>query len=81
VPGVESLDRERWTAGNYTGAALDVLALVQRLDELVHEAKAVPMTDDARVGREDLVELIDEMRATIPEEIKEARWIVKERAR
>lgn len=58
---------------------MDVLALVQRLDDLVDDARAVPMTDQARVDRDEISQLIDEMRATIPEEIKQARWIVKER--
>jgi F0F1-type ATP synthase membrane subunit b/b' len=31
------------------------------------------------VDREEIWEIIDQMRSTIPEEIKQARWIVKER--
>src|SRR5882724_8212410 len=44
---------------------MDVLVLIDKLDDLVHNAKPVPLTD--------------QMRATIPEEIKQARWIVKQR--
>src|SRR5213594_338715 len=51
---------------------MDVLVLIDKLDDLVHNAKAVPLTDQVRIDR-------DQMRATIPEEIKQARWIVKER--
>jgi regulator of protease activity HflC (stomatin/prohibitin superfamily) len=47
---------------------MDVLVLIDKLDDLVHNAKAVPLTDQVRIDR-----------ATIPEEIKQARWIVKER--
>ncbi|MCX6389831.1 MAG: ATPase [Solirubrobacterales bacterium] len=43
---------------------MDVLVLIDKLDDLVHNAK---------------YDLLDQMRATIPEEIKQARWIVKER--
>jgi F0F1-type ATP synthase membrane subunit b/b' len=32
-----------------------------------------------RVDKEELDDLVDQLRVTIPEEIKEARWIVKER--
>jgi F0F1-type ATP synthase membrane subunit b/b' len=39
----------------------------------------VPLTDQVRVDREEIYDLLDQMRATIPEEIKQARWIVKER--
>ena len=57
---------------------MDVLVLIDRLDDLVHNAKAVPLTDQVRIDREEIYEILDQMRATIPEEIKQARWIVKE---
>ncbi len=31
------------------------------------------------IDREEIYDLLDQMRSTIPEEIKQARWIVKER--
>ena len=58
---------------------MDVLVLIDKLDELVQNAKSVPMTDQVRIDREEIWEIIDQMRSTIPEEIKQARWIVKER--
>ena len=58
---------------------MDVLVLIDKLDDLVHNAKAVPLTDQVRLDREEIYEILDQMRATIPEEIKQARWIVKER--
>jgi cell division septum initiation protein DivIVA len=58
---------------------MDVLVLIDRLDDLVHNAKQVPLTDQVRVDKEEIYDLLDQMRATIPEEIKQARWIVKER--
>ena len=61
------------------GAAVDVLVLIDKLDELVDNAKGVPMTTQVRIDRDEIYEIIDQMRSTIPEEIKQARWIVKER--
>src|SRR6476620_4524637 len=58
---------------------MDVLVLIDKLDDVVHNARAVPMTDQVRADREESYDLLDQMRATIPEEIKQARWIVKER--
>jgi cell division septum initiation protein DivIVA len=58
---------------------MDVLVLIDKLDDLVHNAKQVPLTDQVRVDREEIFDILDQMRATIPEEIKQARWIVKER--
>jgi len=58
---------------------MDVLVLIDKLDDLVHNARPVPLTDQVRVDREEVYDILDQMRATIPEEIKQARWIVKER--
>ena len=57
---------------------MDVLVLIDKLDDLIHNARPVPLTDQVRVDREEIYDLLDQMRATIPEEIKQARWIVKE---
>ena len=61
------------------GLVMDVLVLIDTLDDLVHSAKPIPLTDQVRVDREAIYEVLDQIRATIPEEIKRARWIVKER--
>src|ERR1035437_6240177 len=58
---------------------MDVLVLIDKIDDLVHNAKGVPLTDQVRVDREEVYDILDQMRATIPEEVKQARWIVKER--
>ena len=58
---------------------MDVLVLIDKLDDLVHNGKPVPLTAQVRVDQEEIYDLLDQMRATIPEEIKQARWIVKER--
>jgi cell division septum initiation protein DivIVA len=58
---------------------MDVLVLIDKIDDLVHNAKGVPLTDQVRIDREEVYDILDQMRATIPEEIKQARWIVKER--
>ena len=57
---------------------MDVLVLIDKLDDLIHNAKQIPLTENVRVDREEIYDLLDQMRATIPEEIKQARWIVKE---
>jgi cell division septum initiation protein DivIVA len=58
---------------------MDVLVLIDKLDDTIHNAKQVPLTDTVRVDKEEIYDILDQMRATIPEEIKQARWIVKER--
>ena len=58
---------------------MDVLVLIDTLDDLVHNAKPIPLTDQVRMDKEGIYDILDQIRATIPDEIKQARWIVKER--
>jgi cell division septum initiation protein DivIVA len=58
---------------------MDVLVLIDKLDDIIHNARSVPLTDSVMIDREDIYDILDQMRSTIPEEIKQARWIVKER--
>lgn len=57
----------------------DVLALIDELDELLSNAKAVPLSDQLRIEKEEVYALLDGIRATLPDAVKEARWVVKHR--
>ncbi len=50
-----------------------------QLDELVREAKAMPLSSSVLVNRDEVLDLIAEMQEGLPDEIKQARWIVKDR--
>jgi cell division septum initiation protein DivIVA len=58
---------------------MDVLELIDRLDHLAHGAKNVPRSDQVRINKQEIRDILHQMRATIPGEIKEARWIAQER--
>ena len=58
---------------------MDIMALVDKLEDLVAEGKKVPLTPSVMINEERIFEIIDEIRASFPDEIKQARWIVKER--
>ncbi len=58
---------------------MDIMALVDRIEELVDSGRSVPLTSSKMVDPEKVYEIIDEIRAQFPDEIKQARWIVKER--
>ncbi len=46
---------------------MDVLVLIEKLDDVIHEARGVPLSGDVRVNKEEMYDLLDQMRATIPE--------------
>jgi hypothetical protein len=55
------------TRDEFGDAAKDVLALVDRLDDLARDAKPVPLTRHVRVDREEIYDVLDRLRAAIPE--------------
>jgi hypothetical protein len=59
-------------------ARVDILQLIDRLDDMVHDAKPVPLTDQVRVNKEEIYDLLDQMRATLPAEIEQARRLVEQ---
>jgi cell division septum initiation protein DivIVA len=58
---------------------MDLAGRLQELEEMVREAKSMPLSSSALVNREEVLEMLQEMQETLPEEIKQARWIVKDR--
>ena len=69
-------------SGSSTGwrsADVDITARLNQLDELVREAKAMPLSSSVLVNRDEVLELLAEMQEALPDEIKQARWIVKDR--
>jgi hypothetical protein len=58
---------------------MELQRLIDELDDIVQNAKTVPLTDQLRVERSAVYDLMDEIRVAVPDEVKQARWIVKER--
>ena len=58
---------------------MDIMALIDRIEEIVDNAKGVPFSSNKMVDPDKVYEIIDEVRAQYPDELKQARWIVKER--
>lgn len=60
---------------------MDILHLVDRLEELFNEARAVPFTRNVVVDEDKMLDIIDQMRVTIPEEVKKAQQLMAQRDR
>src|SRR5215210_2507020 len=57
---------------------MDSLVLIERLDELMAEAKPIPFTHEARVDRDEVYKILDRLRTTLPVEFERVRWAGKE---
>jgi hypothetical protein len=58
---------------------VDIGARLQQIQELIEQAKSMPLSSSVLVNREEIMELLEAAKAEIPEEIKQARWVVKDR--
>ena len=61
--------------------AIDILYLVDRMEALLVKGWRVPMTSKTMIDEDEFLDLIDQMRIAIPEEIKQSKKIVQERDR
>ena len=57
---------------------MDIQFLVERLEALVVNGQKLPMTSKVILEQAAVLDLIDQMRVAIPEEVKQARRIVQE---
>ena len=61
--------------------AADILYLVDQLEELVGIGKRVPFSGRVMVEEEEFLALVDQLRVAVPNEIKQAQRVIKERER
>ena len=57
----------------------DTEGALLRMRELLESSGTVPFSSSPRVNRDDLLTLIDDALEHLPEELKRARWLLKER--
>jgi hypothetical protein len=60
---------------------MDILQLIDRLEELFNESKAIPLTRNVMVDEDRMLDIIDQMRIAIPEEVKKAQQLLGQRDR
>jgi hypothetical protein len=60
---------------------MDILHLVDRLEELFNESRSLPFTRDVIVNEDRMLDIIDQMRVSIPEEIRKAQQVVAQKER
>lgn len=64
---------------DFTPAPVGVEELLLRVRELIDLARSMPMSASVLVNREELLELLDDALDGLPEELRHARWLLKER--
>lgn len=58
---------------------MDLIERVEELQLLVEEAKSVPLSSSAVINREEFLDLLAQLKEQIPDEIRQARWMARDR--
>jgi cell division septum initiation protein DivIVA len=61
------------------GVPPDVEAKLHHLERLVIEAKAVPLSASIMLNRAEIDGVVADLRDALPDELTQARWVIKER--
>ena len=60
---------------------MDILYLVDRLEEMLNKGFHVPLTSRVLINENECLDIIDQMRISIPEEVKQAKRVQQEKDR
>jgi F0F1-type ATP synthase membrane subunit b/b' len=63
--------------GTYAGT--DVETLLHRVADLVGNARPMPLSASVMINRDEVLELVEEALSRLPEELRQARWLLRER--
>ena len=61
------------------GAVHDSEALLLRVQDLVEGGRSMPMSASVLFNRDEVLTLLEDAVANLPEELRQARWLLKER--
>ena len=60
---------------------MELFTLLETLEEMLENSKTVPFSGKTIVEKEEILDIIKEIRLKLPDELKQAKWIKEERQR
>lgn len=60
---------------------MEILELIDALEDKIDHAMSVPFTGKGLIDKDDLLDLLQEIRIKFPDEMKQAKWVKEERQR
>ena len=75
----EEIDATYPEPGAPMGPVGDAETLLRRVIDIIADAPTMPLSSSPRIDRDEVVELLDEALHRLPDELRQARWMLKER--
>ncbi len=70
---------DEFDEGSQEVESVDTEILVRRAMDIISSAKSMPLSSSVLIARDEILELLEAAMSVLPEEIKQARWMLKER--
>lgn len=70
-----------WPRATERAAAIEVLRLLEDLERLVSDGRHVPLTNKVLVDEQRFAALVEQLRAAVPEELRQVRRLLQDRDR
>lgn len=60
---------------------MEIFTLLETLEDMLEKSRNVPFSGKSVVDKEEILDIIKEIRLKLPEELKQAKWVKEERQR
>jgi len=60
---------------------MEIFTLLEAIEEILGESKKMPFSNKYVVDREEILDIVKEIRLKLPDELKQAKWVKEERTR
>ncbi len=60
---------------------MEIFTLLETLEDILERSKGVPFSTKCVVDKDEVLEIIKEVRLKLPDELKQAKWVKEERQR
>ena len=60
---------------------MEIFTLLETFEDIVERSKTVPFTSKGIIEKEELLDIVKEIRLKLPDELKQAKWVKEERQR
>lgn len=60
---------------------MEIFTLLEAIEEILGESKKMPFSNKYIIDREEILDIVKEIRLKLPDELKQAKWVKEERTR
>lgn len=60
---------------------MEIFTLLETIEDLIENSKTLPFSNKCIVDREEISDIVKEIRLKLPDELKQAKWVKEERTR